>query len=206
MKLGKNNIRAKRAIILFFLFILISFFFLGFAIYTSRVGVEVENLIIDTEKPKGQKINKDSKIFIYILFFEKLKLFKKNIRNIDKKRIKFQNKDLDIKFLKDRDIKVDYKDLLQKIDIYFEQIDLNVQLGTEDAALTAVLTGIISTVLGIIIRKPRYEIIPIYANKNFLKIKLDCIFSVHLMQYIIKVFSKKIKGLGKENLNKKVEV
>ena len=90
--------------------------------------------------------------------------------------------------------------------IYFEKIDLKVQISTEDAAVTAILTGIVSAALGAIIKRPKYEIIPIYANKNFLKIKLDCIFSVHLMQYIYKLISNKTKDLGKENLNKKVEV
>ena len=191
---------------MFFLFILIILLILGLAIYTSKVGVEIENLIIDTEKPKGEKINKDSKIFIYILIFKKIKLFKKNVRNIDKQNIKFKNKDLDIKFFKDRDIKIDYKDLLQKIDIYFDKIDLNIQISTEDAALTAILTGVLAAILGVILRKPKYQAIPVYANKNFLKIKLDCIFSVHLMQYIYKIISNKIKSLGSENLNKKVEV
>ena len=191
---------------MFFLFILVILLVLGLAIYTSRIGVEIQNLIIDTEKPKGEKFNKDSKIYIYVLIFQKIKLFKKDVRKMDKQNIKFQNKDIDIKFLKNRDIKIDYKDLLQKIDIYFEKIDLHIQLGTEDAAITAISTGIISAVLGIIIRKPRYEVIPIYANKNFVKIKLDCIFSVHLMQYIYKIISNKTKNLGKENLNKKVEV
>ena len=191
---------------MFFLFILISLIILGIAIYTSRIGVEIENLQIDTQQPKGQKINKESRIYIYLLFFNKIKLYKKDIRNMDKQNIKFQNKDIDIKFFKDRDIKIDYKQLLEKIDIYFEKIDLNIQLSTEDAALTAILTGIISASLGIILKKPKYEIIPIFSNKNFLKIKLDCIFSVHLMQYIYKLISNKIKDLGKENLNKKVEV
>ena len=191
---------------MFFLFIFIVLVVVGLAIYTSRVGVEIKNLIINTDLPKGEKINKDSEIFIYITIFGKIKIFKNNIRNINKQRINFQNKDLDIKFLKNRDIKIDYKDLLQKIDIYFDKIDLNVQLGTEDAALTAILTGIIGTILGVIIRKPRYEVIPIYANKNFLKIKLDCIFSVHLMQYIYNLISNKAKDLGKQTLNKKVEV
>ena len=191
---------------MFFLFILISLIILGIAIYTSRIGVEIENLQIDTQQPKGQKINKESRIYIYLLIFNKIKLYKKDIRNMDKKNIKFQKKDIDIKFFKDRDIKLDYKQLLEKIDIYFEKIDLNIQLSTEDAALTAILTGIISASLGIILKKPKYEIIPIFSNKNFLKIKLDCIFSVHLMQYIYKLMTNKIKDLGKENLNKKVEV
>lgn len=191
---------------MFFLFILIILLFFGFATYTSRVGVEIQNLIIDTEKPKGEKVNKDSKIYIYLLIFGKIKLFKNNVRNMDGKNITFLNKDLDIKFFKEMDLKIDYKSLLQKIDIYFEQIDLNVQLGTEDAALTAILTGIIGAILGVIIKRPKYELIPIYANKNILKIKLDCIFSVHLMQYIYKVISNKNNILGKEILNKKVEV
>ena len=191
---------------MFFLFILINLIILGIAIYTSRIGVEIENLQIDTQQPKGQKINKESRIYIYLLIFNKIKLYKKDIRNMDKKNIKFQKKDIDIKFFKDRDIKLDYKQLLEKIDIYFEKIDLNIQLSTEDAALTAILTGIISASLGIILKKPKYEVIPIFSNKNFLKLKLDCIFSVHLMQYIYKLMSNKIRDLGKENLNRKVEV
>ena len=191
---------------MFFLFILINLIILGIAIYTSRIGVEIENLQIDTQQSKGQKINKESRIYIYLIIFNKIKLYKKDIRNMDKQNIKFQNKDIDIKFFKDRDIKIDYKQLLEKIDIYFEKIDLNIQLSTEDAALTAILTGIISASLGIILKKPKYEVIPIFSNKNYLKLKLDCIFSVHLMQYIYKLSSKKIKDLGNENLNRKVEV
>jgi len=202
LKQGKNNIRAKRAIILFFLFILIILLVLGVSIYTSRVGIEIENLIIDTEKPKGEIINKDSKIYVYLLIFKKIKLFKKNIRN--EKILKNQN--IDLKFLKNKDLKINYKDLLQRPSIYIDKIDLKVQLGTEDAAVTAILTGIISAGLGIILRKPKYEIIPIFSNRNFIKIKLDCIISVHLMQYIYKIISNKIKDLGTVNLNKKVEV
>ena len=191
---------------MFFLFILLFFLVLSLAIYMSKVGVEIRNLIIDTEEPKGHKLNQESNIYIYLLIFGKIKLFKRDVRHINKQNIKFLNKDIDIKFLKGKDLKINYKDLLQKIDIYFDEIDLKLQIGTEDAALTAILTGIIGALFGVIIKKPKYEIIPIYANKNFLKIKLDCIFSVHLMQYIYKLVSNKKKNLGKENLNKKVEV
>ena len=184
---------------MFFLFIFIILLILGLAVYTSRIRIEIDNLIIDTEQPKGEKINKNSEILVYIVVFKKLKILKR-----DSKNIKFQNKDIDIKFLKNKDFKLYYKELLKNIDI--EQIDLNIQLGTQDAAVTAILTGIISTSLGMILKKPKYEIIPIYSNRNFLKIKLDGIFSVQLMQYIYKLISYKIKDLGKDNLNKKVEV
>ena len=187
---------------MFFLFLLIILVILGVSIYTSRIGIQIENLMIDTEKPKGEKINKESKIWIYLLIFKKFKLFKKNIKN---EKI-FKNQNIDLKFLKNKDLKINYKDILERPNIYVDKIDLNVQLGTEDAALTAILTGIISAGLGIILRKPKYEIIPIFLNKNFIKIKLDCIISVHLMQYIYKIISNKIKDLGTIGLNKKVEV
>lgn len=123
-----------------FFFIFIIILILGYSIYTSRIGIEIENLVIDTQKPKGEKINKDSKIYIYILVFKKIKLFKKDVKN---QKIKFRNKDIDLKLLKERDLEIDYKELLQKPDIYIEKINLNVQLGTQDAALTAILTGIV---------------------------------------------------------------
>ena len=87
------------------------------------------------------------------------------------------------------------------------------QISTEDAALTAILTGIIASGISMFLKQPKYEIIPIYTNKNFLKIKLDCIFSVHLMQYIYKIISnqnkKKRKDISQKTRtfkNKKVEV
>ena len=188
---------------MFFLFILLIFVVLGIAIYTSRVGIEIVNLKIDTEQPKGQKINKESKVFVYLLIFKKFKLFKKDVKN---EKIKFRNKDIDLSLLKNKDLKIDYKQLVENPDIYVDKIDLNVQLSTQDAALTAMLTGIIAGGLGVILRKPKYEVIPIYSNRNFLKIKLDCIISVHLTQYIYTIVSNKMKNLGKDKLNKKVEV
>lgn len=191
---------------MFFLFIFIILIILGVSIYTSRIHIEIENLKVDTEKPKGEKINKESKVFVYLVLFKKIKLFRKDIKNVDKQKIKFHNKDIDIRLLKNKDLKIDYKQLLEKPKIYFEQIDLDIQLGTEDAAITAILTGVIASVLGVILRKPKYQIIPVYSNRNFIKVKLDCIISVHLMQYIYKIISNKVKDLGKVNLNKKVEV
>ena len=66
---------------MFFFFmclLIIVLIILGIAIHTSRIGIDIENLIINTEKPKGQKINKESKIYVYLLIFGKIKLFKKD--------------------------------------------------------------------------------------------------------------------------------
>lgn len=182
---------------MFFLFILIFILILGLAVHTSKIGIEVENLIIDTEKPKGEKINEESKIYVYLLIFQKIKLFKKNVKGMKLKNVKFQNKDIDVKYLKNRDIKINYKELIQNIEIEIKKVDLYMQIGTEDAALTAILVGIASGIVGVMLKKPKYQIVPIYTNKNLLKIKLEGIFTIYLMHYIYSQIFKRKRSVNK---------
>ena len=81
--------------------------------------------------------------------------------------------------------------MVKNIEINVEQIDLYIQLGTQDAASTAILVGTIAGILGTILKKPKYQVS--YLNKNFLKIKLNCIFSIYLMQYIYKLILERKK-------------
>ena len=191
---------------MFFLFVFIIILViigLIIIIHTSRVGIEVQNLIIDTEQPQGKKINEESKINVYILIFGKIKIFKNNVKNMKRPDFKIKNKNIDIKILQDKDLKINYKSLLKNIYLDIEKIDLNAQIGTEDAVLTAILVGIISSILGILIKKPKYQVIPIYTNKNFIKIRLDGIFSIYLMQYIDKIIFEKVWHLGQKRKSSK---
>ena len=178
-------------IILFFLFILVIFTILMIAIHTSKIGIDIENLIIDTDAE--EKINEDGKIYVYLLLFNKIKLFRKNVRNIPMKDVKFETSDFDIKIFKNKDIKINYFELIRNINIDIKNIDLNVKIGTEDAGVTAILVGIFAGILGIIIKKPKYQILPIYANRNLLKINLNGIFTIYLMHYIYKFIKDNIK-------------
>lgn len=192
---------------MFFLFILVIFTILIIAIHTSKIGIDIKNLIIDTDAE--EKINEDGKIYVYLLLFNKIKLFRKNVRNIPMKDVKFETSDFDIKIFKNKDVKINYLELIQNINIDIKNIDLNVNIGTEDAGITAILVGILAGILGIIIKKPKYQILPIYANRNLLKINLNGIFTIYLMHYIYKFIKNNIKerfmdkALNK-NLNFKV--
>ena len=176
---------------MFFLFILVLFTILIIAIHTSKIGIDIKNLIIDTDAE--EKINEDGKIYVYLLLFNKIKLFRKNVRNIPMKDVKFETSDFDIKIFKNKDIKINYLELIQNINIDIKNIDLNVNIGTEDAGITAILVGILAGILGIIIKKPKYQILPIYANRNLLKINLNGIFTIYLMHYIYKFIKNNIK-------------
>ena len=192
---------------MFFLFILVIFTILIIAIHTSKIGIDIENLIIDTDAE--EKINEDVKIYVYLLLFNKIKLFRKNVRSLPMKDVKFETSDFDIKIFKNKDIKINYLELIQNINIDIKNIDLNVNIGTEDAGITAILVGILAGILGIIIKKPKYQILPIYANRNLLKINLNGIFTIYLIHYIYKFIKDNIKerfmdkSLNK-NLNFKV--
>lgn len=192
---------------MFFLFILVIFTILMIAIHTSKIGIDIENLIIDTDAE--EKINEDGKIYVYLLLFNKIKLFRKNVRSLPMKDVKFETSDFDIKIFKNKDIKINYLELIQNINIDIKNIDLNVNIGTEDAGITAILVGILAGILGIIIKKPKYQILPIYANRNLLKINLNGIFTIYLIHYIYKFIKDNIKerfmdkSLNK-NLNFKV--
>lgn len=176
---------------MFFLFILVIFTILIIAIHTSKIGIDIKNLIIDTDAE--EKINEDGKIYVYLLLFNKIKLFRKNVRNIPMKDVKFETSDFDIKIFKNKDIKINYFELIQNINIDIKNIDLNVKIGTEDAGITAILVGILAGTLGMIIKKPKYQILPIYVNRNLLKINLNGIFTIYLMHYIYKFIKNNIK-------------
>ena len=85
---------------MFFLFVFIIILViigLIIIIHTSRVGIEVQNLIIDTEQPQGKKINEESKINVYILIFGKIKIFKNNVKNMKRPDFKIKNKNIGTK-------------------------------------------------------------------------------------------------------------
>ena len=160
---------------MFFFFLLAILLVIIIAVHTSRIGIEVEDLVIDTEQK--EKLSKESKIWIYLILFKKIKLFKKNVLEMKMPNLKIESKDIEIQAI----------DALKNIDVDIEQIDLSIQIGIQDAAVTA------------IVKKQGYEVVPIYSNKNLLKIKLKGIFSIYLMQYIYKLIKRKI-------FEKKVEV
>ena len=81
---------------MFFLFIILIFVFLGYLIHTSKIGIEIDNFMFDTEKQ--EKLNKDSKIYVYLLLLNKIKVFKTNILKDGNSKIKLEKKDLDLIF------------------------------------------------------------------------------------------------------------
>ena len=75
------------------------------------------------------------------------------------------------------------------------KINLRVEIGTKDSALTAIIIGILSTIISILIRKKikninlqRYKIIPKYCNNNLINIDISGIFGIKVI-HIINIIS-----------------
>lgn len=101
---------------MFFLFFIIFILIVAIAIHTSKIGIEVKNLKIDTQK--NIKINEDRQIYLNIYIFWKLKIFKKNLR-----KTKISN----FKMIKNKKLKIDYKQLIKKVKLQIVKINLYIR-------------------------------------------------------------------------------
>lgn len=175
-------------------------FFLLFIIFILTLNIKVSiakfkimninsklNFTVDIVLKIGIYIGR--KIKLFEVYLDKEKLFK------NKYVLKFKkenNLKKDINIIKDEDI----KNAIRKIKIRLENLELKLNIGTEDAKLTAILIGILSTIFGILIpiiyynknikliNNFMYKLSPIFSNKNSLKLEIKGGLYIRLLHII----------------------
>lgn len=163
----------------------------------SKLELHISNLKISTvENPK---VKAKYKIELGIILFDKIKIF-----NIDTSKMKVNKQNLGkaIKKIQEKDENYTNKKVINEViknlrhmKIEVKELNLNLHFGVEDAAQTAILVGITSSIISILLSDKvknagKYEIMPIYQNKNILKLELDCIIRINLANYIYKNIMK----------------
>lgn len=197
-----------------FLFIFIIFIFFNVMLVFSKIIIEIENLRFTSHNSKH--LNDTYKIIIKVKAFGVIPILKKVY---DKNKINDINKKLDIsKKIKKIDINkiienlkednILNKNLIKKfIKDMFEiiKIDFKIELGAENAAVTAILIGILSTLISIALRNKitntnlqRYKIIPKYSNYNLINIDISGIFGIKVI-HIINIIYVAIKEKKEDN-------
>ena len=181
---------------MFFIFMLL-IIFIPIAIWNSKIEIKISNLDVSTARE--EKVNSNYKMRINIIVFNKIKVFGKDVK---KGKVKKENLDKLYNTVKSVERKSNPKNsfimLLQTVknlQIEINELNLKIELGTQDAALSAILVGVISSVIGIILKnqtykEQRFEVIPLYMNKNILNLKLNGIFRINLIHYIYKNIMK----------------
>jgi len=157
--------------------------------FTINIKLEIENLKIYLPKYQNKITNQNSKISLKIYILKRIKIAEINLKKIDLKSDKVKDK-LQKQFEGNK-FNLDTVKLLSKVNYIIEKLNLKIYIGTEDAAITAILTGIGYTIISNFIsgkitnnNNIEYEIFPIYQNKNILKIELDSIITLKMEKII----------------------
>lgn len=164
--------------------------------------------ILTTIKIEYKYINKTCKLIIKLYILEKIRYLKieldktQLISIFEKVRIKvFSDKHRKIEkdIYQDRNV---IKNIIKKLKINLEYLNVDLKLGTEFMLLTSVIIITISTIFPMIAnkfikkydsKKYNYKFTPIY-NKNDIKLQLHCIINiklVHIINVIISIIFKK---------------
>ena len=192
---------------LVFLFVLLVILLLIIIFMTAKIEIKIINLVINTQS--NNHINDKYEIILKLNILEKLPIIKFKItkKKLSKMQKRFQMnekiKKLEKDILNNKD-KIDFKfiDMVKELrkSMYIKKLNLEMQFGTENAFLTAMLVAIFSSILSIgisnmYVRKNsiKYQVKPIYIDQNFIKIVISGIFQIKLIHIIniIYVFNKK---------------
>lgn len=182
----------------------------------TTVQIHIQNLRFHTEKIDERNISPKYKIIVKLYIFNKINYLKINLtkNQLERRLIKKNVNKLKKKIKQDKN-KFDKKILsnLKKTELKIKKIDLKIYLGISDAAINAIIVGIVSSsiavIMGILMDKNildsnckckkeennqiYWKIIPVYQNKNLLNIDLNCIISFKLIHIIHRPMSSKKK-------------
>ncbi len=172
----------------------------------SRIRIEVINFKFSSQTKRH--INKDYKVIIKLCILKKIPILKVNITKtkLEKMKIKEKIKNIDFKIIQNEN-KFDKNAIkaIKKSNININKINLNLEIGTENATLTSVIVPAISTILAILlsrkIENPKNQLFiiqPVYINQNLINIVFSGIFEMKMIHIIniIYILNRK-KGVNK---------
>lgn len=189
----------------------------------SKIRIQIENFRFSSVNKRH--INKDYKAIIKVYILKKIPILKINITKTKLERLKIKEKIRKINFkLIEENPKLDKKvwEAMKEVHTNIKKLDLKIELGTENASLTSIIVGILSTIIAITIRdkmknqeKQKFIVKPIYNNQNLINIEFTVIFEIkmtHILNiiYILnrkekeEKFSKK-RHIGIQNMTRGVE-
>ncbi len=189
-----------------FIFILAGIILIGIILSFSKIKIQIINFKFNSQSQRH--VNKEYEILLKLCILGTIPILKIDITKTKLERMKIQEKikNIDFKFLEkhpsfDKDILKE----LKKLDIAIKNINLHIDLGTENASLTSIIVPAVSTVIAIILRQKvkKFEnqifiINPVYQNQNLVNIYISGIFEIkmsHIINIIYNLSKKDKKGV-----------
>lgn len=176
-----------------------------FLLFFSKFNVHISNVNIKF-KDKKLNVNNDFKIILKFTIFNKITYYKKTIRKKILKKDQMDKIRKNIKKGRKQDINR-FKKFIK--DFKLTKLELFIDYSTEDAALTAVGTGIASIIISSIIKsiaenskEINWRLKPMYVDENYLNLSIDCTFTMTFLSIYKFFFEKSRKTI--DNQRKKV--
>ena len=153
-------------------------------------------------------LNEDYKIVFKWYVLNKIPIMKISITKtkMEKFKIKEKLKNIDLEKLQEQGkLKLKELKVFKNLNMQIKKINLYLELGTENSALTSIIVPVLSTLIAFLIRKNVrkfddhfFLIKPIYINQNLLNISISGIFEFKINHIIniIYVLNKK-EGVNK---------
>lgn len=188
---------------MFFLLLFLILITLLILVIFSKIEINVRNIRFTSYKVQERHLQEDYNIEVKLYVLKFLRILKINITKEKLEKLKLENKIKKLEkklILKDVKFDVNVFDLLKNLKIIFEELNLKVEIGTENSALTSIIFGIISGIIPIMLRnqiknieKQKIDIKPVYLNENLLNIELNCIFNIKMIHiiYVMYILNKK---------------
>ena len=191
-----------------FLLVLIGLLIILVIIVTSKIRFQIKDF--EYSLINMQHVNPKYKMQISWFIFGKIPIVRIDIdkTKINKLKIKEKITNIETEIIQGKKpINKNILKVIKKIKLDVKELNLKIDLGTENAALTSMIIPIISSILAIFLRKKiksteeQYFIItPIYQNQNYLNIELSGIFEIkmnHIINIIHLLLRKEKKGVKK---------
>lgn len=198
--------------------LLLVLLFIFFVLF-STVRLKIENFAISNlnrEKIENKEESKTYNVIFSLYLFNKLKWLSFNLNSNRMKKIynKMQLEKIDVKKL-EQDFKLEDLKELKRLEPKVSMFKLDFKLGTESPILTSFLVFFISTVISILLPyvikrcdkdNYKYNITPLYFQKNLYEIELNCIIEVkmvHIINIIYVLFKKRRVNKNERTSNRR---
>lgn len=195
-----------------FLFVFAFIILITIILLFSKIKININKFNYLSINPKNKKT--DYTIIIQLIILKKFSIFeikfnKNNIMKIEKIKQKIKNKFETFDFTeikKNKEVKKKILKIIKKLKIDIDKINLNIEIGTENAVLTSFIIPVVATLLTYILKnniknnvikseENKFKIKPIYYNQNLLNILFSGIFEIEMI-HIINIICILIKKEG----------
>ncbi len=177
-----------------FLFLLLIMSLIAIILFFSKIRIEIINFKFNSLNQRH--INKDYEIIIKLCILGGLPIFKIKVTKMKLEKMRVKEKIERINFTElERKVPLNKETFqtIKKLDIMIKNINLYIDIGTENAILTSMVVPAISTIIAIILRKKikKFEnqifiMNPVYQNQNLVNLFVSGIFEVK-MRHIINI-------------------